>query len=157
MQATEDTSIQEGRTMIKTITAEEALDMLRRGKDVYYLDLETKNTAPLSKVLESVPGVYLVEEAAEPIEITIPTTPRKTTVGDFEAVELQVAAPEPEEPEERGKQGRKTNLDLGKIKALKRAGWPNYKIADEMGVSAPTISYHLKHMGSEAKSEQESI
>ena len=153
MQATDGISIQEGRTMIKTITAQEAMKMLSQGKEVSYLDLETKEIAPLVKVLESAPGVYLVEDAGEPIEITIPTTPRKTTVGDFEAVELQVAALEPEEPEERGKQGRKTNLDLGKIKALKRAGWPNYKIADEMGVSAPTISYHLKRMESEAQGD----
>ena len=117
--------------MIKTATAEEALQMLREGKEVYYFDIETKETAPLSKVLESVPGVYLVEASGEPIEITIPTA----------------------EPKEKKKPGPKPKIDLGKVKALHRAGWSNLKIADEMGVSAATISYHLKKMEGEVQDE----
>ena len=118
--------------MIKTVTATDALQMVREGKEVYYFDTDSKEVAPLSKVFESVPGVFLVEDSGEPIEITIPAA---------------------DEPEKKGKQGRKINLDMGKVKALRDAGWPIYKIADEMGVSAPTISYHLKHMGSEVQSE----
>lgn len=125
--ATDDTLSQEGKTMIKTITAQEALKMLSQGKEVSYLDLETKEIAPLVKVLESVPGVYLVEDAGEPIEITIPAPKKKP-------------GPEPK-------------IDLGKVKALRRAGWPNNKIADEMGVSPATICYHLKKMESEVQNE----
>lgn len=47
-------------------------------------------------------------------------------------------------PEPKKKAKRKTNLDLGKIAALHRAGWSNVKIADELGCSAPTIANHLK-------------
>lgn len=34
-------------------------------------------------------------------------------------------------------------LDMGKVRALRDAGWTLEKIADEMGVSAPTISSRL--------------
>lgn len=140
----------EEASMIKTATAEEALQMLREGKEVYYFDLETKETAPLSKVLESVPGVYLVEDSGEPVEITIPV-PTASTHYDY-------GIPVEDEPEEskkeypKGKSIRK-NIDTGKVKALRRAGWSINKIADEMGVSAPTISYHLKKMESEVQGE----
>lgn len=120
--------------MIKTITAQEALKMLSQGKEVSYFDLETKEIAPLIKVLESVPGVYLVEDSGEPIEITIPTASTHYDYG------IPV-----EEPAEKKKPIRK-NIDKGKVKALHRAGWSTNKIADEMGVSAATISYHLKKM-----------
>lgn len=36
------------------------------------------------------------------------------------------------------------NLDMGKILALKKAGWSNAKIADEMGVSDRTICNRLR-------------
>lgn len=46
--------------------------------------------------------------------------------------------------------GRKSDLDDGKILALRRAGWTIAKIADEMGVSQGTISKHLKDMNASA-------
>lgn len=119
--------------MIKTATAEEALQMLREGKEVYYFDTESQKVAPLLKVFESVPGVFLVEDAGEPIELTIPTA----------------------EPKEKKKPGPEPTIDLGKVKALHRAGWPNNKIADEMGVSPATICYHLKKMKSEVINDKE--
>lgn len=115
--------------MIKTITAEEALDMLRKGKDVYYLDLETKETAPLSKVLAAVPGVYLVEDSGGPIDTTIPTA---ITHYDY-------GIPIDDDPEYFPEE-----IDKGKVEALRQAGWSIVKIADEMGVPAAVISYHLK-------------
>ena len=39
----------------------------------------------------------------------------------------------------------KKKLDIGKIRALKNAGWSLKKIAEEMGVASPqTIANHLK-------------
>ena len=38
---------------------------------------------------------------------------------------------------------KRKQLDMGKIKVLRDAGWTLEKIADEMGVSAPTISSRL--------------
>lgn len=37
-------------------------------------------------------------------------------------------------------------LDVGKIRALHNAGWPNSKIAEEMGCSAQTIANKLKEV-----------
>ena len=38
-------------------------------------------------------------------------------------------------------------LDHGKICALFKAGWPPVKIADEMGCSPSTVTYHLQKEG----------
>lgn len=45
--------------------------------------------------------------------------------------------PEPEKQ-------KKPKVDTGKIKALADAGWSVQKIAEEMGLSAPTIRRYLK-------------
>lgn len=43
---------------------------------------------------------------------------------------------------------RKTKeIDKGKLKTLREAEWPLEKIADELGVSVPTIRKHLTEMG----------
>lgn len=130
--------------MIKTATAKEALQMLREGKEVYYFDLESKEIAPLAKVLESVPGVFLVKDAEPKSEIPIPV-PTASMHQDY-------GIPVDDESEDKGKPIRK-NIDVGKVKALWRAGWPASKIADEMGTSVPAISYHIKKFESEVQSE----
>ena len=131
--------------MIKVPTAEEVLELLRQGKDIYYFDIESKDIAPLSKALESVPGVFLIEENSSLKSTPSPSNHKVSTKDD------------PEEPKVRkprkSKPGPKPKIDLGKVKALHRAGWSNLKIADEMGVSAPTISYHLRRMESEVQGE----
>lgn len=48
------------------------------------------------------------------------------------------------EEEQEAPQPKKKELDDGKIRALKDAGWSIQKIAEKMGVSAPTISKRLK-------------
>lgn len=47
-----------------------------------------------------------------------------------------------EEPKRKGPAPKP--IDMGKVKALKRAGWSLGKIADEIGISAPTICKALK-------------
>ena len=42
------------------------------------------------------------------------------------------------------KHGAKKALDMGKVKALRDAGWPLSEIAAEMGVSPQTIANRLK-------------
>ena len=55
--------------------------------------------------------------------------------------------PEGQPKAESQKNGTKrSNLDDGKILALRNAGWTYKKIADEMGVSDVTIISHLKKM-----------
>ena len=49
-----------------------------------------------------------------------------------------------EKPKQATKPNAKKELDLGKVKALRKAGWTLEKIADEMGCSAQTIANKLK-------------
>ena len=142
--------------MIKVTTAKEALQMLCEGKEVYYFDIESKEVAPLSKVLESVPGVFLTEGTENSSSEPTPSAPEPedSTPVPSALTHQDYGIPVDDEEDDRGKPIRK-NIDKGKVKALRRAGWSINKIADEMGVSTATISYHLKKMESEAKSEEE--
>lgn len=58
-------------------------------------------------------------------------------------------APAPELPKEEKKSTRKIELDMGKVKALRDAGWTLKEIADEMHVAPSTISNKLKEEGEE--------
>ena len=51
---------------------------------------------------------------------------------------------EPKQDAASKKQTAKKPLDMGKVKALRKAGWTLEKIADEMGCSAQTIANKLK-------------
>ena len=54
--------------------------------------------------------------------------------------------PKPElKPKQRKAVNRK-ELDMGKVKALRAAGWSFEKIADEMGCAPQTIANHLKEV-----------
>ena len=64
--------------------------------------------------------------------------------------------PEPEDPKlERAqdcavdspKERPKRTIDGGKVKALYLAGWPVKEIADEMGITAPTVYNWLNKLG----------
>lgn len=56
------------------------------------------------------------------------------------------AAPEEPKPEPKPAPDptKKKDIDMGKVKALRKAGWAYAKIADEMGVSTQTIVNRLK-------------
>lgn len=41
---------------------------------------------------------------------------------------------------------KRVSVDWGKARALRKAGWSLAKIADELGVSVPTVSQHLKEV-----------
>lgn len=43
------------------------------------------------------------------------------------------------------------NVDTGKMKALREAGWSYAKIADEMRISVGSVHNHLKQAEEEAK------
>ena len=63
---------------------------------------------------------------------------------------LTIIPAEPEKPKEEPKPAPKKEpknkkaLDMGKVKALRDAGWPLSEIAAEMGVSPQTIANRLK-------------
>lgn len=63
--------------------------------------------------------------------------------------QLVTAKPKPEPKQEPKKPAPKKpagkiNIDMGKVKALRNAGWSFDKIGDEMGVSAQTIANRMK-------------
>lgn len=87
-------------------------------------------------------GLFHPEEEAE-TEIT------ENDKNSEESDENAQIPPENEEKPTRGN-GRRSDLDDGKILALRRAGWSLAKIAEEMGVSQGTISNHLKNMNASA-------
>lgn len=90
-----------------------------------------------------------------------------TVVEDARAMtpkEPKEEEPKPEEPEEpkeepkeeepakepkpkKTKKERKSSVDSGKIGALRKAGWPIAKIADEMQITDQTVRNHLKKLG----------
>lgn len=45
------------------------------------------------------------------------------------------------------KEPKRKKFDTGKLRALLNGGWSVPKIADEMGVDASTIYYHMKKEG----------
>lgn len=57
---------------------------------------------------------------------------------------LQKEEPKPKKAPNPKKQGAKKALDMGKVKALRDAGWPLSEIAAEMGVSPQTTANRLK-------------
>lgn len=67
----------------------------------------------------------------------------------------QVTEPKTSEPDTDGQKPneiktyykKRVKIDTGKLGALRRAGWSVTKIADEFGVSAPTIRNYMKREG----------
>lgn len=70
-------------------------------------------------------------------DMTITGTPAEMA----ELIRLMTAEPKKVQKKE---PTNKKELDMGKVKALRKAGWTLEKIADEMGCSAQTIANKLK-------------
>ena len=115
--------------MIKEITMQEALTALQEGKKVYRLDLEELSLTELSRMFT---GKLLVESPDQ-------ENPQKIPKEDAEKI--------PKEKPRKKSSKKRNPVDTGKIGALRKAGWPVAKIADEMGLSQPTIYSYLKKLG----------
>ena len=108
--------------MLKQIGIMEALNRALKGERIQCLVpcgkqeiWDEMQPAYLNDILQGV--ICLIDEDEEPEE---------------------ESEPEPE-AERRTPGRRRLDLDIGKVMALHRAGWPNIKIANEMGVSPATI------------------
>lgn len=55
---------------------------------------------------------------------------------------IKVLEPAPDKPKK-----KRAAFDVGKMRALLTAGWSVPKIADEMGVSAPTVRKYMREEG----------
>ena len=59
----------------------------------------------------------------------------------------------PEEPKEVIRKPARKEVDWGKAKALRDAGWSYDKIGDELRVSGVTVSAHLRQMEQEVEED----
>lgn len=72
---------------------------------------------------------------------------------DLMIEEYEALRPKPAEPikvfgiEEAEPKKKRQKFDVGKMTALLKAGWSVQKIADEMGVSAPTVRKYMREEG----------
>lgn len=105
--------------------------VLAEPEEVYMLLLiHSKLTAPPKPVEDP-------EEHA-PEKVTLFNAPETPESAAPSMVETPEAKPAPAK--------RIVAVDWSKAKALRKAGWSLAKIADELGVSVPTVSQHLKEV-----------
>ena len=124
--------------MIK-INAEQALLKAAKNEEVYMAVCLSEET-PIG---EFIMGDFYFAPEPEKINREIAETIKEV---------IENAKPEPKEEPKTPKPKETKNakkLDHGKICALRKAGWPVSKIADEMGCSGPTVRYHLDKEGIE--------
>ena len=72
--------------------------------------------------------------------------PEKTVKAEAKPVKKKAVKAEPTSD--------KNKIDKGKIAALHKAGWTQGQIADELGVTTQTISYHLKKLEADKEGDK---
>ena len=82
---------------------------------------------------------YDIEATTEEIMQVLGLAPYETAPPKYGEVD-----PVPEKEEKPKKSGKNKPVDVGKMKALRKAGWSMTKIADEMRCSISTVSKHLR-------------
>lgn len=114
---------------LKQITIEKALELVVKGHEVPVLvphstepEWTDYEPATLNEMLKGV-LFFRREPAMDKEELPSPPSEKKSAAG-----------------------AKKKALDMGKVVALRNAGWSLKKIADEMGVSEGTIWNNLKKM-----------
>ena len=85
----------------------------------------------------------LKEDASE--KYTTGSATVVTTPAIVESVKETATEQEPAAPKKRT--GGRKEIDMGKCRALLKAGWSIAKCADELGVSEPTLRKRLKEEG----------
>lgn len=77
--------------------------------------------------------------------IEIEATPTETA--EFVKLFSGEAKKEPAQPKPKKAPANKKDIDVGKMKALRKAGWTLAEIADELGTTSGTVSKRLKKEG----------
>lgn len=136
---------------VKQIDMAKALELAAKGMEIKVLapigqEGSWENLVPdtLQHMLEGV--IFFRQEPAMEKEILPvvsreePEPPAEKSLSDL-TKELKQARP----------QKGKLDVDIGKMKALREAGWSYAKIADEMRISVGSVHNHLKQAEEEAK------
>ena len=134
--------------IIKQIAIDEALELHKRGLMVGVLqpvvpepkNLDDYEFLTLKKILAGCEffRIVLEEEKRE----TEPAEKAPAEVAKPKSVETK-EKPEPPKPEAPNKK----QIDVGKMKALRNAGWSMKQIAEEMQLAPSTVCEHLKKDG----------
>lgn len=112
--------------MYKTINAIEMLETLSRGDKIYMvIPVEEQTTVGELNMAEAFVRV-------EPEGVRVETVISKAT---------------PETPE--APKAIQKKIDIGKLRALYRAGWEPKKIADELGCSVVSVRNYIKKIDEE--------
>ena len=133
---------------IKQIAIDEALELHKRGLMVGVLqpvvpepkNLDDYEFLTLKKILSGCEFFRIVPE-----EEKRETEPAEKEQGEVEKKPAETAAetkekPEPPKPEATNKK----QIDVGRIKALYKAGWTGKRIAEDMHIAERTVCGYLK-------------
>ena len=78
------------------------------------------------------------------MKVSVYITEDSVSITPWGGAEKEEPKQEPKKAVDPKKQGARKTIDMGKVKALRDAGWSVEAIAEEMGVSKPTIVSRLK-------------
>ena len=130
---------------VKQIDQKTALELAARGKEVLVMVPAGKDSgwddmmpSTLGHLLEGC--MFFRREPAMEVELAGPA-------------EIEPAQPDPSLAGK--KRGPKKALDVGKLVALHKAGWPAAKIADELRVTERTVYAHLQKFREEGEDHEE--
>lgn len=135
--------------MIKILCDRCEKEIQEHGEDIGYISLGI-NVNPLQGIREneiSIQGAefsnwHFCPECMKEIKDYIYSRPNAARLSKI-LNETESNNPESvSEPEKVEQKGRK-RIDIGKIIALKNAGWSNVKIADEMGMTANNVAQYI--------------
>ena len=144
--------------LVKQIDRAEAFRLANNGMEIKILipgpegtEWEEAHTTTLSKLLDGcvffrpVPAAVNpdFEAAVQSMEATAAAS--ETAPPDADGAAAGTAGGTEKPSGKRvGTGGKRKQVDVGKMFALKKAGWSQVKIADELGVSEATVSAYLK-------------
>lgn len=142
---------------VKQIDMAKALELAAKGMEIKVLapigqEGGWENLVPdtLQNMLEGV-MFFQQEPAMEKEILPVETVPDVTEPLSEKTLSEIEAGLKQELKQARPAGGKRMNVDIGKMKALREAGWSYAKIADEMRISVGSVHNHLKQAEEEAK------
>ena len=143
---------------VKQIDMAKALELAAKGMEIKVLapigqEGGWENLVPdtLQHMLEGV-MFFRQEPAMEKKILPVETVPDVTEpLSEKTLSEIEAGLKQELKQARQAGGGKRMNVDIGKMKALREAGWSYAKIADEMRISVGSVHNHLKQAEEEAK------